>query len=744
MWLKSISLFTAILFIGTVSAQNIIIDPNPTPASLVTNTLIGPGLVTSNITFTGDLQQIGHFIANGSNIGLDSGVVMTSGYVANIVPPNMPSTTIGGPGDPEVLATAQSVTSNPAAANITSTNDAAVLEFDFVPNGDIVIFEFVFSSEEYLTYVNTVYNDAFGFYITGPNPAGGNYNSQNMAIVPGTTEPITISTIHPGLNSQYYIGTPSGHSFNGFTVPIQIEFNVHCDSTYHFKFAIADCQDGILDTGVFLDGGSFQSVPVDLNLETNIGNSQYGDTVIVEGCGTLADFVFTRPSCQSGDSLWVDVAISGTATNGVDYALLPDSVLFLPDSTNVSIPFSAFQDGIFEGYEDVVLTVTNILPSGDTIITTGIVWLLDQPNVSALAHDTTIVCYEDSVQIMAEGLNGIPPYSFSWQGYPDTLNTLYVPGNPNGSYDYYVTIVDGCGFTDTDTLTLIVNQTLWIDSVASVAASSCNPDGEVMAYPSGETGVPTYEWSGPGANSPNTFNASTWQGVSTGWYYFNVTDDVCYQEDSVFVDIAIAPIASMSPTETTGCNPYTASFINNSQNAVSYDWIFGNGDPTLNTSSTAGQNAVFTSTTTATLVAIDQYGCTDTAYTLVNVVLCGCMDPLAINYDPAAEQDNETCIYPIPEVIIPNVFTPNGDGDNDVFFLETIYTETLELIITNRWGNVVYHDTGSDPAWPGWDGTTKSGGLAAEGVYFCRYIATGVEGAGEPAEGHGFLHLERD
>ena len=175
--LLKLSFFTFLLC-GSVFAQNIIVDNTPTPTDLVTNTLIGPGLVTSNITFTGSPQQIGFFEANGSNIGLDSGVVMSSGFVANIVPPNMPSTVVGGPGDPNVLATAQSVTSNPSAVNITSTFDAAVLEFDFVPNGDVVLFNFVFASEEYLTWVNTQYNDAFGFYITGPNPSGGNYNAQ--------------------------------------------------------------------------------------------------------------------------------------------------------------------------------------------------------------------------------------------------------------------------------------------------------------------------------------------------------------------------------------------------------------------------------------------------------------------------------------------------------------------------------------------------------------------------------------
>ena len=106
-----------------------------------------------------------------------------------------------------------------------------------------------------------------------------------------------------------------------------------------------------------------------------------------------------------------------------------------------------------------------------------------------------------------------------------------------------------------------------------------------------------------------------------------------------------------------------------------------------------------------------------------------------------AVEDDGSCIYPIPEVIVPNVFTPNTDSDNDIFFLKTINTAELELIITNRWGNVMYESLSANP---GWDGLSPSGSPAAEGVYFYRYRAYGVQGSGDPVEGHGFFHLVRD
>lgn len=731
---KALLFFTALFGFATFSnAQNIIVNNAPTPADLVTNTLVGPGVAVSNISFTGQNVQRAYFNANGSNIGLDSGVVLSSGTVLDMVPPNQPTTgQFNGPGDPDLVTIAQSVTTNPSAGSITSSFDAAVLEFDFVPTGDVVVFNFVFASEEYTTYINSSFNDAFGFFISGPgysgpyaSPAAFPNGAENIAVVPGTTDPITISTIYndpfqtpPQMNAAYYLDNPTGHSFNGFTIPIEIRFDVICDSTYHFKFAVADCQDDYLDTGVFLEGGSFQAIPVDLTLETNIG--EYGDSVIVEGCGVEADFVFTRPSCQSSDSLWVNVDIAGTATNGADYLTLPDSVLFLPDSTEISIPFTAIQDGVFEGYESVILTVTNVLPSGDTIVTVGTVWLLDAPNVQAWGHDTTIVCHEDSLAVYASGLDGIPPYSFSWDtGSTDSVS--WVPGAPNGSYDYYVTVTDACGFTDTDTLTLIVDQTLSIDSLLSYPSDACNPTGAVSAFVSGVTdvlGQPYYHWSDSIVPNgmPYEVDATVMQNIPSGWYYFTVTDDVCTELDSVFVEPLDPPIAAFSVSPASGCAPLEVNFTNSSQNTTDYVWYMNNemmDTLYVNTPGTTTYNE-----STVVMMVATRASCSDTAYATINVDPC-----------------------PFPTVYAPNVFTPDGDGYNDLFHLTVENSESVELIITNRWGNIVFQNTAANPTW---DGKTKTptGADCAEGVYFFKYKVTGV--AGDILEGHGFLHLVRD
>ncbi|MBS1548057.1 MAG: choice-of-anchor L domain-containing protein, partial [Bacteroidetes bacterium] len=162
-----------------------------------------------------------------------------------------------------------------------SINNAAILEFDFVPNGDSLHFKFVFGSEEYPTYVCSNFNDAFGFFLSGPGLSGPfTNNAVNIALVPGTTVPITINTINSGVagtagtpstcaaadpnwqnNSVYYVDNASGATvaFNGFTTVLTALAAVQCGQTYHIKLAIGNGTDSALQSGVFLEAGSFQS-----------------------------------------------------------------------------------------------------------------------------------------------------------------------------------------------------------------------------------------------------------------------------------------------------------------------------------------------------------------------------------------------------------------------------------------------------------------------------------------------------
>lgn len=352
-------------------------------------------------------------------------------------------------------------------------------------------------------------------------------------------------------------------------------------------------------------------------------------------------------------------------------------------------------------------------------------------------------CPFDTITASIENLSPVPgPVTYNWSN-GSVLDSASLGGGPNGQDEiwFYVDVTDGCGFVRSDSVVMVVNQTLQVDTTIAQNATACTPTGIASAFVSGVTstgGQPFYNWTGPGG-PPGAFSVdgTVIDNVPSGWYYFTVIDDVCEVSDSVFIDIDEPPIAEFTPTNASGCSPVQVNFVNSSQNTVSYLWDFGDGSPQETAQNVSHS---FTQSSTVTLIAEDASGCADTAYATVDVILCGCTDPLAINYDPLAQQDDNTCVFPVPVVNAPNVITPNNDDINDFFFFETEFTESITVVITNRWGNVIFEATGDNPTW---DGTDISGNPAAQGVYFYKYSAVGVI-PDQQVEGHGFVHLERN
>lgn len=711
-----------------------------TPAQYVDN-LVGPGITVSNISYTGTTQQIATF-GGTSNIGFGSGVVISSGATTELVGPASNSTNgqtnVSGISNADLLSVANTAATAVGIGPISSTTDVAILEFDFVPISNLVSFNFVFSSDEYLSFVNTSFNDVFGFFVAGPGisgpyaaPAGFPNGSTNLALVPNTTTPITISTVHPNLNSQYYIDNAGGtsHALNGFTTPIPITFSVQCGQTYHFKFAVADCQDNYLSTAVFFEDGSFLSPPVNITSQTANGS----DT-IPEAC-VGADFLFIRSSCVSSDSLVVNYTVSGTATDDVDYILQDSPLIMLPGQDTATINILPIVDAIIEGVETIVLTISYLDFYGNLQTLSITVYVADIIPLTFNTPDFNVSCFSDSIPLYAQGSGGSGVYTYDWLSSNSTTMYDTVSINANGTNNYIVTLTDFCLGSITDTVIVNMNQTLAIDSIW-MGPATCEPVGWVAGFISGQTGVPQYTWNGPGASNPNFINASVWEDLSSGWYYLNVNDNVCQANDSVFVDILDPPVAQFTATPLSGCSPLAVTFTNSSQNATNYAWDFGNGQ-TTNTGTTENQYQTYTSNTTIQLIA-SQGNCADTAYAAVIISVCGCTNPVAVNYNPMATVDDGSCFFPTPTVQTPNVFSPNDDGSNDLFFLNATNSVSIDLTILNRWGNVIFESSGINPAW---NGKTQGGIEAPDGVYFFKYTVHGHQD--QTVEGHGFVHLIR-
>lgn len=744
--IKYLSTLAIISLISTGTYSQIGVTNTMTPNQLVQNVLLGFGVTASNIMVNGSIANANnmfgnatYFTAGTTTFPIPSGVLLTTGNgVAAIGPNTSGSFTNNNP------ATAN-VSTDPhlnAIANGSVTN-GIVLEFDFVPAGDTIAFNYMFGSDEYPEFSPSSFNDAFGFFLWGPGISGpytlGGYpaGGANLAVVPGTSTAVTINNVGPSSNTAYYQNNLGGAAYgtaiqyDGTTTLLTANASVICGETYHIKLCISNVGDQSYDSGVFLQANSFSSEAIQIAVAT-----VSGDTSVYEGCSS-ANLMFIRPQTQLGDTMIINYDIDGTATMGTDYNNLPNPITFLPGEDTIVLTITPTMDGFPDNFEYVTITATTISECGDTIVSTGTLYILDSIPIDITETDPLVQCVDDSVLVTATATGLFPPYTIAWEG-GQTGTSAYFPtitGALTGSVSYLVTATNSCGYSATDTVTITLNQTLAVDTIW-MGPATCEPTGWVSAFISGQTGVPQYTWNGPGATNPNEIDASVWEDLSSGWYYLNVTDDVCQVNDSMFVTMEEPPVAQFSANPPSGCAPLTVTLTNSSENATNYAWDFGNGQ-TANLTSTASQTQVYTENATIQLIA-SKGVCADTSYVTVFISTCGCMDPNAVNYNPAANVDDGSCIYPTPTVEVPNVFTPNNDDANDFFFLTTTYALNIELTILNRWGNVVFESSGINPAW---NGKTQNGSDAGDGVYFYKYVVTGYQDV--TVEGHGFLHLVR-
>ena len=251
--------------------------------------------VITNVSFTGDANQISSY--SGYNfLGLDSGIVLSSGNVSDLNGGSIGIT--NNLTDIDLLTLANSVPPLiNQSFNVTSVNDVATIEFDFIANSDSINFGFIFASNEYLAYINSAFNDVFGLFLSGPG-INGTYsnNAINLATIPNSSPPlaVTVSSVNNILNSNYYINNPNNTyiNVNGYTHPMFVSYPVTNGLTYHFKFTIGDGSDSAINSYIFL--GDCQAVntilgyggctdPLAFNYDPN-ASANDGSCCFLSGC----------------------------------------------------------------------------------------------------------------------------------------------------------------------------------------------------------------------------------------------------------------------------------------------------------------------------------------------------------------------------------------------------------------------------------------------------------------------------
>ena len=246
------------------SASDYKIDNQYDVEELIKDLFAGTCVTPFNIKFQGSNAGLGYFEADQTELELPAGIIIATGNLENSIGPNNQGgagNSFGMTGHPDLKILAGQ-----------TTFDASVIEFDFISEEPNLHFRYVFGSEEYPEYVCAIFNDVFGFFVSGPGLSGEfSNNAENTALLPGGL-PVAINTVNPGIpgafggqtycaqgsldfSHYYFSNTPpmsTTFQYDGWTKPLDAKFTVIPGEVYKAVIAVGDAGDGIFDSGVFI------------------------------------------------------------------------------------------------------------------------------------------------------------------------------------------------------------------------------------------------------------------------------------------------------------------------------------------------------------------------------------------------------------------------------------------------------------------------------------------------------------
>lgn len=737
-----------LLFLSCFMAKSqIVIDNNPPyddPTWLVDNILLGGGVIASNHAYQGDVAQIGWFNAINTNLGIDSGIVMCTGDIYALDP------AVGGGAfftntvtDPDLLAVASSVPGMIGQSfTVSSVNDIAILEFDFIPTSDSLNFRYAFGSQEYFAYENTQYNDVFGFFLSGPgitgpwsSPAAFPNGSINLAVVPNTTPPlpITISSINSvtPINQQYFVNNQSGLSViadaDGFTTVLTARALVQCGATYHIRLAIADGTDGGLSSYVWLEAGSFSSPPLsiadDLGLDSvvmsipcnstitltadggtgatyqwfdstsvvfstnssiTVGAGLYVVSADIAGCAVISDTLIVLEGDYPTFDLGADFMIPCNADTLIDPIVsggtAPYSYLWNSGNTDSMLVFS-------EGIYNVVVTDFFGCSGADTLEV-----IYAAAPVIDLGVDYTIPCNTTTI-LTPNIIGGAPPFSYVWNDGSINSSIAIAEGN------YVVTVAGLYGCSDSDAIEITEDTPGTV--TVSGGGSICD-DGTTIGVSFTFNGLLPWD-----LEFTNGLSSQAIQSIPSANYLFTTSNsgvyDVVVADDvndclantigTAQVIVYPLPVANISPAE---------SFIYEGETIVlgvgnysMYQWYDSEG---------------------LELDTLPELTVSDSGIFYVWVRdLNGCEDESEFAIVHTQPQTN---------LFIPNTFTPNSDDHNELFVIQGINIKTFNIRIFNRWGELLFMSESIEKSWDG----TFANKKVQEGSYYYQIEVLGGDG----------------
>lgn len=669
-------------------------------ASILAQKLAGQGVAVLNAVLRCPSQANGLFTVVSSNLGLDSGIVLTTGRAKTV----LGSYGVNGPSD--ALASSDNGVPGDSMLNVLSgqyTKDACRLDFDVVPAGDTVSIDYVFSSEEYISAVCGPYNDVFAFFISGPGIVG----LDNMALVPGTNIPVTINSINNGIPGStgslancnamgpgspftaWYNDNISGSTIThkGMTTVLKAVHVVAPCDTYHFRIVIADAGNAKYDSGVFLEAGSLKTGDYKVEaLATAVFDGSR--PICIKGC-LPGHFRVKNPKVKAAAQV-VRFATTGTAVSGVDYVPLADSVVIPAYATYADVPVYGLPTAA-AGARTLGITIYAPAICNSMVYAADSAWLTiyDTIYISARPGDT-IICGNDSVQLVVAGDE---IYNYSWA--PLTAlsgnNTKDPLAFPAASTIYTVTASlpgTSCPFK-TATVDIVARLTAAV-ALAADTQVCYSTSFQLMPLVTPANSFYSYYWIGPGGFTSNVESPVISAGIPehAGVYHLTITNDTNGCRGRADINVFIfTPQLPMVSSPAYYCLNSPAIALNAYGNEL--HWYLPDG------SMVSGAPA-------PPVGDIAQY-----MYHVSNVIN-NCESPLT-----EIQVKVEKCCD--GNVFIPTAFSPNADGLNDVFRVQEDFSYSLKnMSVFNRWGQVVY--SGNMGSWDGSFGNAP----ADAGTYYYR------------------------
>jgi gliding motility-associated-like protein len=620
-----------ILVVQSFAFAQIVVTPTNNGNTLI-NTIAGAGVTISNINVTCGATQAGTFTGGGGpGLGIASGIVLTTGSAAAAAGPN--NTGSAGVCVGTTVFDPQLMSLDPQA-----TRDPCIITFNIVPTCSTLTIQYAFGSEEYPEFVNSSFNDAFGFFVSGPNPLGGNYTNYNIARLPNNAI-VSINNVNAITNNAYYINNTGGVlvQYDGMTVTLTASINVVPCQTYTMKLAIADAGDCVWDSGVFLQAGGL-SCTAGAILTVSPTNSTIcqGQSVTLTATGgtghtwspavglssTTGTIVTATPATTTTYTVTANT-VCGTSTAQATVNVNPAPTVTVNNPTicagqSVTLTATPSSPGGTYLWSNGATTQSITVSPGSTTSYTVTYTLNGCPSSPATATvtvtppTTPVINPAGPFCVNAASVNltaNVGGGTWSGPGITNATTGTFNPATAGvGSHTITYTTPPPCG--GTATIVIVVNP---LPTVTINPASSSICIGNSVSLTA--SGASTYTWSPATSLSATTGSTVTANPTSTITYTVTGTNaNGCSNTATATVNVNPLPTVSVTPSNPTICVGQSTALT--ASGASTYTWSPATG---LSTTTGANVTANPTLTTTYTVTGTSAAGCVNTATVTVNV-----------------------------------------------------------------------------------------------------------------------------